>query len=209
MQPCRPDADFDAMSIDTLKEIVARCAANFMENVLTIAKAMAALVKKGEDVSDWEIIPSADAKLIAEGVLLPSTWVKLGARRSLMRIVGSLPPSEQDRLCRDKDPEPLPVAERLPDGTLTHRMYTVERLPNEFIRQVFDYRRIRPLQEQSALPPEPVNRPVLDTRPVEVESLRAELSKQVEVLGVGDKRQKRKAVREAREVLEKIALLVQ
>ncbi len=204
MLPCKPDDDFEAMEVDQLRELYAKCLADFSSNLLSMARIYDALRKKGEDVSDFELImPAGDLRAIAEHVMLPETFLTLGARPAIKRIVAAMAPSEQKRLVIDH--EPIAVAERAEDGSITHRMYAVEKLPYELIKQVFDYRRVRTLAEQSILPKEPINKPV---QTADFESLYAEAYRLLGMTRTGDKRHRKKAVNDARDVLERLALLL-
>lgn len=72
------------------------------------------------------------------------------------------------------------VAERTATGEITQRRYTIDRLPKELMRQVFDYRRIRPFEEQKKLPPEPVN--AVRCHPADLAAITAQAAELIETL---------------------------
>lgn len=206
--PCTEAADFDAMSVEKLDEVLRACRTQIFACVLIYAKAWMARVKKTGTAAEVEaLIPPSTLARIAEGVMMPETYVRLGGRCGrIMGLVAALPPSEQRRLCDRDNPEPIAVAERDPEGKVTHRMYLVHNLPDALVRQVFAECRIRTLAEQVALPAEPITRPVVKS--IDLEEMLDQMKRLANECKACDKRGKKRAANEMRTLAEKIALLV-
>ena len=188
-----------------LEQREAEAKLDLVNGIISLAECFLERVELGDDLSWYEaIMPRGDWLAIAEKSMLPGVFYIQSA--AVRRIVASLPLAEQHRLVVDR--APIPVAERESDGTITHRMYTIDSLPPRFVRQVFEYRRIRTLSEQEYLPPDPITKPVLKFQPADKEALDAKLQSLVSTIRTGDKRAVKKAIPETVDVLEKIALLV-
>lgn len=175
------------------------------------ARAYHLLRQHGVDVQFNTDGLAAKLLLIAENVVDAEVMLRLVmcGRSALTRQVEVLPPSEQRRLIVDE--KPVEVAERSPDGDITHRAMKIVDVPTTLYRQVFGDRCIRSLGEQKAILASEVAAipSPKDFQPVDLAALAEEAGKlAAAVREAPDRRAKRRAAESLFKVAEKITLLV-
>lgn len=178
-----------------LREEARRCMGDIASNIKRIAEICVELENAGEEWDEfYKIVPGGVHRSIAEGHMLPETYLALGGINSrLMKTVASLPISKQQELCVLG--KTIEVAEQTPAG-VTLRNYPITKLPEAFIGQVFDNKRIRTYEEQKVLKPEPVT--AVKCHPADFAAIAAQAASAVETLQneEADRRAKRRAAKQ-------------
>lgn len=199
-----PADDFDALGIEGTAKLLGSLMESVATNLVRIGRAVGWLREQGCDVTAFEDrLPRGDLRAIADGLILPEVWLKLGTQRRLLRAVSALPRVVQQSLAAGT---PVDVVERKPDGSTDVRKVAIESLPTDLIPQVFDGPRLRPAAEQIAATMRPIAEPVVQS--VDLESLVGKAEALLTEVRSDGKRNRKRAAGELREVAEKIALLV-
>lgn len=200
------DDDFASLGIEGTAKLIAGLMENVAANLVRIGRAVAWLREQGCEVTRFEeALPRGDLRAIADGLILPEVWLKLGTQRRLLRAVSALPRVVQQSLASGT---PVDVVERKPDGSTDVRKVAIENLPTELIPQVFDGPRLRPVAEQIAATIRPAAEPVTVNAAVDLETLVERAASLLGEVKSDGKRVRKRAAGELREVAEKIALLV-
>lgn len=201
-----PADDFDKLGIEGTARLVGSLMENVASNLVRIGRAVGWLRDQGCEVTQFEDrLPRGDLRAIADGLILPEVWLKLGTQRRLLRAVSALPRAVQQCLASGT---PVEVVERKPDGSTDVRKVAIESLPSELIPQVFDGSRLRPVAEQIAATMRPANEPIIVNAVADLESLTERAFALLGEVKNDGKRNRKRAAMELREVTEKIALLV-
>lgn len=199
--------DFDTLGVEGTARLVGTLFDDLAKNLVRISRAVAWLDEHGFDISIFENrMGRGDLRAIADGLIEPEVWLRLGNQRKLLKSVSALPREVQKKLVGGM---PVEVAERAPDGTATVRKVAIETLPSELIPQVFDGPRLRPVAEQIAASMRPLDRPTIVEQAPDYEALIARASVVTADLRTANgKRERKRLASELRELAEKIALLV-
>ncbi len=202
-----PDDDFDSLGLHGTAKLVATLLEDVARNLKRAARAVVWLREQGCDVSAFEDrLPRGELRAIADGLILPEVWLKVGNQKTVMRAVSALPRDIQLKLVDKENPMSLEVVERGADGRPDVRKVRVENITKEMVPQVFKGSRIATVEEQMAATMRPVSAPVIDQP--DREAWLAELKQLPDVYKTGTKREQRRAADRARELWTKLGLMV-
>lgn len=140
-----PPDDFESMSNDEILDILRQSIRGTLEYTIKVARALVELKRRG--VNTNEIMSVAISKFyfrIAEGMLLPSLYLRYVGRTWLLSAINTLPISDQKRL--DSDPR-VDVA-IITDGKRDTRTVDIADLHEDHRSQVFQHGTIATLAQQ-------------------------------------------------------------
>lgn len=138
--------EFAGMTDEQLDAELSRCLRVTAEDMKRLAGILREKENRGHDISAFRMCPIHSLRLIASGQLLPEILVAFIGQPSLVRAIGSLPISDQERIARG---EPLKLVVFGSGGQTDTRMVAPRLLGSKEIKQLFDRDHIRDEAEQA------------------------------------------------------------
>lgn len=116
-----------------------------VDNIAYLGEIWRELDYRGVDLSAHRQGMGRFLPLIASGQLAPEAMLKFIGNMTILRSIQNLPINEQKKLAAGKK---IKIAELTMDGCVTKKEIEAEKLTPAQAKIVFDYGRIRPIDEQ-------------------------------------------------------------
>jgi hypothetical protein len=137
-----------ALPVDDLVRELRDCLTITVKGVIGAARAWRVLHDKGVDLSDFRGFMVCLIERIAFGQMLPELALEFWGQEKLLKRLSSLPLHRQQAILRG---EKLQVAERAPDGLITHRLVAAKDLTAPEMALVFDRNDVRRVEAQGVM----------------------------------------------------------
>jgi hypothetical protein len=130
--------ELEAMSDADLLRALQQALREMGRGLRRLAQMVRVLEERGVDLSDLKIGLLAQLRRIAHGQLHPEVVSHFGESKQLIKVVGTLPMPDQERLAGGA---PVKLMILLPDGRTDHRFVDPIHLNRREVNQVFDQSR--------------------------------------------------------------------